>query len=31
MNIFDSIKRETHAVSDKIAVIEAEDRITYGQ
>ncbi len=31
MNIFDRIKHETRAVSGKIAVIEAEDRITYGQ
>ncbi len=31
MNIFESIKRETEAVSGKIAVIEAEDRITYSQ
>ena len=31
MNIFDTIKRETEAFSQKIAVIEDDDRITYGQ
>jgi long-chain acyl-CoA synthetase len=31
MNIFDTIKRETGAFSQKIAVIEDDDRITYGQ
>ena len=31
MNIFDIIKRETEAVSDKIAVIEGDDQITYGR
>jgi non-ribosomal peptide synthetase component F len=31
MNIFDIIKQETQAVSGKIAVIEADDRITYGR
>jgi long-chain acyl-CoA synthetase len=31
MNIFDTIRRETEAFSQKIAVIEDEDRITYGQ
>jgi long-chain acyl-CoA synthetase len=31
MNIFDSIKRETEAFSQKIAVIEDDNRITYGQ
>lgn len=31
MNIFDTIKRETDALSQKIAVIEEDDRITYGQ
>ncbi len=31
MNIFDIIKQETQAFSGKIAVIEADDRITYGR
>jgi long-chain acyl-CoA synthetase len=31
MNIFDSIKRGTEAFSQKIAVIEDDNRITYGQ
>ncbi len=31
MNIFDTIKRETEAFSQKIAVIEDDDRIAYGQ
>jgi long-chain acyl-CoA synthetase len=31
MNIFDIIQRETEAFSQKIAVIEDDDRITYGQ
>ena len=31
MNIFDTIKRETEALSQKTAVIEDSDRITYGQ
>jgi len=31
MNIYDIIKRETEGLSNKLAVIEAEDRVTYGQ
>lgn len=31
MNIFETIKRETEKLSHKTAVIEGEDRITYGQ
>ncbi|HUI45039.1 MAG TPA: class I adenylate-forming enzyme family protein [Nitrospirota bacterium] len=31
MNIFEIIKRETGQIGDKIAVIEGDDRITYGR
>jgi len=31
MNIFETIKRETEKLAHKTAVIEGEDRITYGQ